>query len=152
MLAACSGAQGDQTIDITHDPCAGTTLGGGETDTQRTGIDDAIALWASEGAQLSRVDASRSGAPMISVVFEPAAGAFHGVYDDEHGVIHINDDLVDPTQLAIVIAHEMGHAFGLVHVTDRTSLMNPGNLSTPPTDEDRLAVEALWGDCQPPNP
>ncbi len=146
MLGACAGAQ-DQTIDITHDPCAGTTLGGGSTDEQRAGIDDAIALWTSEGAQVSRVDT-----PMISVLFEPAAGAFHGVYDDENGIIHINDDLIDPAQLAIVIAHEMGHAFGLVHVTGRSSLMNPGNLSTPPTDEDRHALEALWGACQPPSP
>ena len=144
MLADCNGPT-DQTIDITHDPCAGTTIGGGNTDEQRAGIDDAIALWAGEGASLTRSDA-----PAIEVRFETASGAFHGVYDDERGVIHINNAVIDPGELAIVIAHEIGHAFGLAHVTNRTSLMNPGNLTTPPTDEDRLAVEALWGRCLSP--
>lgn len=147
LLASGACAAHDQTIDITHDPCAGTTLGGGETDAQRAGIDAAIALWAGEGAALARSDA-----PAIEIRFEAASGAFHGVYDDEHGVIHINNAVVDPGELAIVIAHELGHAFGLVHVTDHVSLMNPGNLTTPPTDEDRQAVEALWGACQPVNP
>jgi len=48
------------------------------------------------------------------------------------------------------VAHELGHAFGLVHVpqSERTSLMNPGNISTPPTVEDQAALAALWGTCE----
>jgi predicted Zn-dependent protease len=63
----------------------------------------------------------------------------------------INRDLVDRTALAIVIAHELGHVFGLVHVaaTTRLSLMNPGNVVTPPTDADQRALEAMWGACTP---
>jgi hypothetical protein len=141
-VGACSA--GDSTIDITHDPCSGVTLSGASDDIQLAGIDRAISLWAERGVTLARV----AETPTIAVEFDEAAGAFHGVYDDERGIIFINRDLVDPTQLSIVIAHELGHAFGLAHITDRTSLMNPGNLVTPPTIEDQGAIEALWGSCQ----
>jgi len=134
---------GDTTIDITHDPCAGIVLEGGTTATQRTGIASALSLWSESGVALIGVEPSS-----IAVVFESASQAFRGVYDDEHGVIHINDAIEEQGPLAIVIAHELGHAFGLPHVTDRPSLMNPANLTQPPTDDDRLAVEALWGQCE----
>lgn len=140
LVTACGGTA-DTTIDITHDPCAGVTLDGGRTELQQAGIAGAIALWSAGGVVLA------DGAE-IPVMFEPASQAFRGVYDDERGVIHINDAIAELDPLAIVIAHELGHAFGLAHVTDRPSLMNPANLTQPPTDEDRLAVEALWGSCQ----
>jgi hypothetical protein len=144
-VGACSA--GDSTIDITHDPCSGVTLAGPTDEIRIAGIDGAISLWGQRGVTLARVEDS----PTITLELGEAAGAFHGVYDDEHSIIYINNDLVDPAQLAIVIAHEVGHAFGLAHVTDRTSLMNPGNLVTPPTAEDQGAIEALWGACQPVN-
>jgi predicted Zn-dependent protease len=61
----------------------------------------------------------------------------------------VNRAITDRAELAIVVAHELGHAFGLVHidVATRASLMNPGNLTTPPTDADQRALEALWGAC-----
>ena len=142
-VGACSAA--DSTINLTHDPCAGVTVAGDGTAAEDAGIDAALALWSARGFTLSHA----TDAPAIQVVFEDAAGAFHGIYDANRGVIYINTDLVDES-LAIVIAHELGHAFGLVHVTDRTSLMNPGNLVTPPTAEDHAAVVALWGQCSEP--
>ncbi len=140
VVTACGGTA-DTTIDITHDPCAGVTLAGGSTAIQQSGIAGAIALWTDSGMTLG------NGAE-IPVLFEPASQAFRGVYDDERGIIHINDAIEELDPLSIVIAHELGHAFGLPHVTDRVSLMNPSNVTQPPTDEDRLAVEALWGACQ----
>lgn len=107
---------------------------------QRAGIAGALDLWRQQGVVI--------GGAEIPILFEPASQAFRGVYDDERGVIHINDGIDELAPLSIVIAHELGHAFGLEHVTDRASLMNPGNLDQPPTDDDRLAVEALWGACQ----
>ncbi len=140
FVTACGGTA-DTTIDITHDPCAGVTLDGGSTEIQQGGIAGAIALWSASGLSLP------NGAE-IPVLFERASQAFRGVYDDERGIIHINDGIEELAPLSIVIAHELGHAFGLEHVTDRPSLMNPANLTQAPTDEDRLAVEALWGACQ----
>lgn len=68
-------------------------------------------------------------------------------------MIFINDDL-DGQPLAVTVAHELGHAFGLVHVDPsvRASVMNPGNLSTPPTAADAAQVTGLWGACPPLDP
>jgi hypothetical protein len=144
LLAACTGDR-DTTIDITHDPCDGITLRASPaTDDRVAGIDDAIGLWAGFTTAMTRVE----DRPTIEVVFESSSLAVRGLYDDELGVIHINDQLAgDP--LSIVIAHELGHAFGLEHVEGRPSVMNKGNLATPPNDDDLAALEALWGRCEP---
>ena len=90
-----------------------------------------------------------AGTDSIQLRFEPAALAFHGLYDDETSVVYINSDIEALAPLSVVIAHELGHSFGLPHVpsNERRSLMNPGNLITPPTDADQAAVAALWGTC-----
>lgn len=145
-LAAC-GTSADVTIDNTHDACAPLALVSGKATTvQLAGMQAAEALWRDRGAPSLGL---RAGAT-LEVRFEPAAAPFHGVYDDENAVIYINDDLADETTLSIVIAHEVGHAFGLVHVpaSERPSLMNPGNLATPPTADDQAALAAIWGSCE----
>jgi hypothetical protein len=135
-LAACTGTV-DTTIDRTFDPCTLAITASG-TDVQMAGIVDGLAHWGLDN----------EGTVPIELRFEDAAPAFHGLYDDERGVIFINRGITHPEPLAIVIAHELGHAFGLPHVEkSRRSLMNPGNLTIAPTDEDRAAVEALWGTC-----
>lgn len=145
FCVACTGGAGDTTIDITHDPCSGITLlDAGASTSQRAGIAGALQLWAERGVALTGTDPTT-----IEILFEPASVAFRGVYDDERGIIHINDAIDEMSQLSIVIAHELGHAFGLEHVSNRPSVMNPANLTTIPTDDDRTAVEALWGQCEP---
>ena len=113
---------------------------------QLDGISAAEALWRARGAPALGV---RPGGG-LDIRFQAAAPPFHGFYDDQAGVIYINDDLADPSELAIVIAHEVGHSFGLVHVSPdvRPSLMNPGNLEVLPTEDDQRALEALWGVCE----
>ena len=139
-LAACSGNT-DDVRAVAHDACTPLALATtAPTALQLQALDDAQTLWRDRGAPaLGSGDA-------IEVRFAPAATAFHGLYED--GIIFINDAIDDEPTLAIVIAHELGHAFGLVHVTDRTSVMNPGNLATPPTDGDRDALAQRWGACQ----
>ncbi|MBA3393080.1 MAG: matrixin family metalloprotease [Deltaproteobacteria bacterium] len=136
----------DTTIDRISDPCAALAVNAtGATSTQRGGIADALVLWRGRGAT-----ALGTGGPAdatIEIRFEEAAPSFHGHYDDETGVIYINARITDPATLAIVVAHELGHAFGLPHVDDRISLMNRGNLVTPPTEADEHALAALWGRC-----
>lgn len=150
LSSACSDAGADATINITHDVCAPLTLvPTGASAVQRDGIEAALALWRARGMSTLVVDEPVAGAPALEVRFEVAAAAFHGVYDDEAGVVYVNAALTSPSALAIVIAHELGHAFGLPHVTERASLMNPGNLVLPPTLEDEAALVALWGACPP---
>jgi hypothetical protein len=117
----------------------------GATTDQAAGIAAAIASWQAHGAPAL----GNASDAVVPVRFQPAAPFFHGLYDDAAGVIYINDDLTAVDTLTIVIAHELGHAFGLVHVSPdvRPSVMNPGNVLTPPNDDDAKALAVLWGAC-----
>ena len=92
---------------------------------------------------------ARGDSGEVTIVFRPASGAFYGFYDDTTATVYVNVDLADRAQRAIVIAHELGHALGLVHVSPstRASVMNPGNVTIAPDDGDRAALAAIWGSC-----
>jgi hypothetical protein len=149
--AACTDPQASEGAGA-HDACAPLVItAAAATPAEQAGIDGALALWRDHG--VSAFDAALPGetpSATIAIQFADAAAVFHGVYDPAADRVLINRDLADPAALAIVIAHELGHAFGLVHVSPaaRLSLMNPGNLVTPPTGADQQAVEALWGRCR----
>jgi len=148
LLAAC-GSGGDGVIDRTFDACAPTVLDVSALDAdQQTGVEDAIALWRAQGIDTLQTE-PLDGAATIGVLFQDASPAFHGLYDDQAGIVYINSDLVDPSARAITISHELGHAFGLYHVAidERVSVMNPGNLTVAPTEDDRVQIEAMWGPC-----
>jgi hypothetical protein len=116
------------------------------TPAERASVEQAIQIWRHAAALEVTLDAAPH-APSIPIHFQAAAGAFHGLYDDHAGEIFVNQDLMDPNARAITIAHELGHAFGLLHVVGRPSLMNPGNTTVPPTAEDIATLAASWGAC-----
>jgi hypothetical protein len=135
-----------------HDVCAPISLSVHQpSDVQTAGIDGALLLWRAHGVEkISVLDGAAAGAASIELRFEAAAPPFHGLYDDEASIVYVNSGIEALAPLSIVIAHELGHAFGLPHVetAERDSLMNPGNLITPPNDADQAAIEALWGRCE----
>lgn len=148
---ACTGGPSDHVLDIVFDVCEPFAVNAPEADTvQRAGIERALELWREHGIAAAATTATAGeGVPVIEVRFAEGSPVFHGIYEDEVGVIYINRDLRDAETLAIVLSHEMGHAFGLWHVSsdDRYSVMNPGNLDIAPTTDDGLALTEVWGPC-----
>lgn len=141
VSGACTGTS-DDTIDVTFDACSPIAIALPSDGVRATGVRDAFALWADRGVPLM----GEAGGAEIELRFEEAAEAFHGLYDDEHGVIYINSKITDPKPLAIVIAHELGHAMGLPHIAGE-SVMRSGNISIGPTADDEARIHALWGAC-----
>jgi len=143
-------APADDDVDITFDPCAPLVieLVAGATDAERASVASGVAMWNTQAATRLTLD-DVAGAPRLPLRFEKAASAFYGLYDDERGVVLVNDGFSDGHQRAVTVAHEIGHAFGLAHVerNARLSLMNNGNLHIEPTAADVTALAALWGRC-----
>ena len=115
------------------------------TAAQQTSVADALSLWSARGISAFAL----GDADGVDVVFTSGNPAVYGYYDDTAGIVYVNATVTDPAQRAVTIAHELGHALGLVHVPAqvRASVMNPGNLSVDPTDGDVAAVVARWGEC-----
>jgi hypothetical protein len=142
---------------LRFDACAPLViaLDANATEGQARGAQAALDLWNGRAATELALDATgAAAAPSVSYIplrFQRAAAPSHGFYDPSAGVIFINEDLSGPAQsaaLAITIAHEIGHAFGLAHVPDRASVMTAGNLDVEPNAGDVDALAAIWGRCQ----
>lgn len=168
LTPACGGDPPHAALVI-YDACAPISIVTSPTITpaQALGVAGGFALWNQRaGTRISSpapagggaatpgdagADAGPPPAPRVSLVFQPAAPPFHGLYDDQHATIFINDDLVDLHPLEVTVAHELGHVFGLVHIDPavRSSLMNSGNLTVEPTAQDLQVLAAQWGRCTP---
>lgn len=148
VLGGC-GAPGDTVLDVVYDPCEPVVLIAASevSEEEHAGLETAVVLWDDVMETGLTLDPDIAGA-RLRVGFENAAPMYYGNYDDEHGVISINRDLTDPEARAVVIAHELGHAFGLFHISGRDSVMNPANLSVHPTPGDAEVVHELWGTCE----
>jgi hypothetical protein len=155
FLSAC-GKEDDPTLEIVYDPCQALVIAPAPdtTDAERARIVEATRMW-NELAKTQLAVAGRDEVPPdphVPINFESAALAFFGVYDDESGCVSINRDITDEREQAITVAHELGHAFGLLHVEKRASVMNKANLKTLPNAGDLAALTAVWGACEPSAP
>ena len=148
FAVACGDGGIDSGEQVLFDACAPLPLVAASdlTDTQTAGISAAIALW-NERAGTRLTLAVDRGEPGLPIHFQAAAPPFHGLYDP-NGQVFINTDLAGDA-LAITIAHEIGHAFGLTHVPagQYASVMNPNNLVVEPTAEDIDTLAMRWGVC-----
>jgi hypothetical protein len=153
VVVACGGNDPSTASAVAHDPCAPLAIHApGATVAEQAGIADALELWRARGVTAFTADPPADPSALITIDFESATDTFHGLYEPDEASVLINLDLTTAAArgpLAIVIAHELGHAFGLVHIDPavRVSLMNAGNVVTPPTDADQRALATLWGAC-----
>jgi hypothetical protein len=157
------GPESNSFTGTTFNPCGPVALvaDASATPDQRAAVTTALAWWNDVArAQLTLAPAATdpAAAPAtapadaapstVPIHFQQAADVFHGFYDPTTAQISINQDL-SGTPASIAIAHEIGHAFGLVHIpaSQRASVMNPGNLNVEPTLEDAATLTVRWGAC-----
>jgi hypothetical protein len=161
-LIGCGNGGGPSGPVVEFDPCQplALVLDPAVTAAHQAGVTAGLALWnGPAGTHLTLADPelladtpaspdAGAAAPLLPLHFQPAGAPFHGLYDPS-GKIFINDDLTDHPE-AVTVAHEVGHSFGLVHISPdvRPSVMNPGNLVIEPTAADIDTLQMRWGHCQ----
>jgi hypothetical protein len=152
LLAIGCGAPPQEAGEtIVFDACAPTLLrlSPEASPADHEAVTAALALWQTAGGPPLGV--ASAAEPLFEQVlpigFQPAAPLFYGLYRPARGDILINSQLARPEARAITIAHEIGHAFGLPHVSGHRSLMNPGNLQVPPSGEEARLIFQRSGTC-----
>lgn len=112
-------------------------------------IEDAVLSWGLVLPTRIDVGAAVDDSPALPIFFEPGNTFYRALYLDKRGEILISRERLENDHLSLAIAHELGHAFGLLHISedDRASVMNIGNLTVTPNNEDGLAVGAFWPAC-----
>ncbi|HEY0708697.1 MAG TPA: matrixin family metalloprotease [Polyangia bacterium] len=175
VLVACVEPADEGGPSVVFDVCRPTVLQvpADATADERLGVEGAIALWNQvSGPQLTlsdrpatdppALDPTRPLAPPVdeqdrqrlSIGFRAAAPLFFGLYRPDVGDILINRGIQSQRAREIIIAHEIGHAFGLPHIIDQQSLMNPGNTQVPPAPQETALLQRQQGPCTgtPPVP
>ncbi len=147
-IAACSS---NDDVDTVYDPCSPLAIAvvGESGAAEVAGIEGAIAAWNHVLPTQITIGVMPGAADVLPIRFESGDTFYRAIYWDAFGEISVSRDRLAPEDYALAIAHEMGHAFGLLHVdkSERASVMNVGNLEIEPNDEDAAAVRALWDAC-----
>lgn len=153
ILPSCAN---DEEVRTVYDPCSPLTIvvPDDTTPVEVASIESAIAAWQHVLPARIVVGAGAQASDALPVRFESGDTFFRGIYWDAKGIISISRERLAPEDYPLAVAHEMGHAFGLVHVaaTERPSVMNVSNLDVAPTDDDAAAVRVRWETCRDSTP
>jgi hypothetical protein len=148
LACACSAPGLGDAESIVFDPCEPiAVLPVDATAAEIASLEQAAGMWNESAA--TQIVLGGDADQRIPVRFEDAAALFFGQYSPQEGAVYVNHQLSTDSARVITIAHELGHAFGLEHVSrdERLSLMNRGNLDHELTASDAGVLEALWGSC-----
>ncbi|MGE0548951.1 MAG: hypothetical protein AB7O24_29445 [Kofleriaceae bacterium] len=152
LLSACTSREPE--VGITFDPCSPLVItpAEGAAPHEVQSIRDAVAAWSLVLPVTIEVADPPQPDPRLPLRFESGDTFFRAIYWDDVGQIWVGRDQLAPENYAIAIAHELGHAFGLLHVPneERPSVMNVGNLELVPNEQDARDVAALWDSCNAP--
>lgn len=150
LAVACAADDAPETV---YDPCSPLTLAVEPDlgDTERTAVESAIAAWQHVLPTRISIGDRTAATDVLPVRFVSGDTFYRAIYWDFEGSISISRDRLAEHDYALALAHELGHAFGLLHVraTDRASVMNEGNLELAPTTADAADVAARWSTCAP---
>lgn len=147
-LSACAT---NQDVETTFDPCSPLAIAVDSPHADDVAaVTSALEAW---GRVLPVQATATAGAPAsgeLTVRFLDGEQPVRGIYWDAIGVVEISRDMLEPRAYPIAVAHELGHAFGLVHVdaAERPSVMNVSNTTVEPTPEDAALVIAKWSSCR----
>lgn len=151
VLAAGCTSQPEEPETV-YDPCSPLTLSlsSSATAAERRGVEEAIAAWDARLPVQMVIGDGEQSSSVLPIHFVDAS-AFRAVYWDGPGYISIARKRLAESEYGLAVAHEMGHAFGLMHVTpdERSSVMNVGNLEIAPTEMDAEELIARWESCSP---
>ncbi len=147
-LSACAS---DETVEVVFDPCTDLRIAVSSVadPADAAAVDAAMAEW-SHVLPVHYEIVHDASPDVLRVRFSSGDSYFRAIYWDAVGTVEISRDRLAPADYPLAVAHELGHSFGLLHVDPsvRTSVMNVGNLSVSPTQDDAAEVSARWDSCR----